>query len=51
MPFIVRWPRVVKPGVVSEALVSQIDLMATFAAVTGAELPEAAAVDSHRSSG
>ena len=47
VPFIVRWPNVVKPGSVSEALVSQIDLMATFAAVTDYTLPEDQAEDSH----
>ncbi len=47
VPFIVRWPGVVKPGSTSSALVSQIDLMATFAEVLGFELPRDAAEDSH----
>jgi arylsulfatase A-like enzyme len=34
VPFIVRWPGRVKPGV-SEALISQVDFPATFAALTG----------------
>ncbi len=47
VPFIVRWPGVVKAGAVSAAMTSQVDLMATFAAVTGARLPAGAAEDSH----
>ena len=34
VPFIVRWPGRVKPGV-SDALVSQVDFPATFSALTG----------------
>lgn len=34
VPFIVRWPGRVKPGV-SDALISQVDFLATFAALTG----------------
>ena len=41
MPFIVRWPGRVKPGV-SDAIVSQVDFLATFATLTGQSL---AAVD------
>ena len=47
VPTIIRWPGVIKPGTVSEALFAQTDLMATFAAVTGYELPKDAAVDSY----
>ncbi|MFA8017648.1 arylsulfatase [Bremerella cremea] len=47
VPFLVRWPGVTQPGKVNDALVSQIDLMATFAAVMGYELPNDAAEDSH----
>ncbi|VGO18923.1 sulfatase family protein [Pontiella sulfatireligans] len=46
LPFVVRWPGVVKPGSVSDALVNQVDLMSTFAAVTGYELPDDQAEDS-----
>ncbi len=35
MPFIVRWPGKVKAGGVSNALVSQVDLLASLAALTG----------------
>jgi len=44
-PFIVRWPGHVKPGV-SDALVCQVDFLASFAALTGQTLPEDAAPDS-----
>lgn len=44
-PFIVRWPGVVAPGV-SEEIVSTLDLFASFAALTGAELHAGAAPDS-----
>ena len=45
VPFIVRWPARVKPGV-SEALVSQIDLLASFAKLTGQTLSTNDAPDS-----
>ena len=45
VPLIVRWPGTVSPGV-SDALVSQVDFLASFAALTGAELPEGAGPDS-----
>ncbi len=47
VPFLVRWPGVVPAGSVSDALVSQIDLMATLAAVVGFDLPANSAHDSH----
>jgi len=37
IPFVVRWPGRVKPGA-SDALVSQVDLLASFAALTGQKL-------------
>jgi arylsulfatase A len=46
VPMIVRWPGHVKPAVVNDALVSQVDLMATLAAVVGETLPAEAAPDS-----
>jgi len=45
VPFIVRWPGSVKPGV-SDALISQIDFLASFAAFTNQGLGDAAAPDS-----
>ena len=47
VPFIVRWPEVVKAGAVSDALISQIDLLATLAAAAGATLPPGSAPDSY----
>jgi arylsulfatase A len=46
VPFIVRWPSRVQPGTTTDQLASLTDLMATIAAVTGAELPHEAAEDS-----
>ncbi len=45
MPFIARWPKRIKPGV-SDALISQVDLMASFAALTGQKLADDAGPDS-----
>jgi arylsulfatase A-like enzyme len=45
VPFLVRWPAQVKPGV-SNALVGQLDFLATFADITGASVPAAMAEDS-----
>ncbi len=47
VPTILKWPAVTKPGSTTGALFSQIDLIATFAAALGVELPRAAAADSH----
>ena len=46
MPFIARWPGTVKAGSVTEQTICFTDLMATFAALTGAPLPEGAGPDS-----
>jgi arylsulfatase A-like enzyme len=45
VPFIVRWPGHVKPGQ-SDALVSQVDFMASFAALAGRKLAPDDAPDS-----
>jgi arylsulfatase A-like enzyme len=45
VPFIVRWPARVAPGV-SDALVSQVDLAASFVAFVDRTLPERGAPDS-----
>ena len=45
VPFIVSWPAKVKPGV-SDALVGQIDFLATFAEITGAAVPATMGEDS-----
>ncbi len=44
VPFLVRWPGRVRPGV-SDALVSQIDFLASFAALLGEKLPTNAGTD------
>jgi len=46
VPFIVKWPQHVKAGSVSNALVSQIDFMATLAEILNIELPQDQALDS-----
>ena len=46
VPFVLKWPGVTKAGSVSGALISQVDLMATFAAVLNFDLPRNAAEDS-----
>ncbi|MEM6915907.1 MAG: arylsulfatase [Verrucomicrobiota bacterium] len=47
VPYLLKWPGVVEAGRVSDALVSQIDIMATMAAMLDFSLPEDAAEDSH----
>jgi len=46
VPFLLRWPGRLAPATQCDALVSQIDVMATLAAVVGYELPSDAAEDS-----
>jgi arylsulfatase A-like enzyme len=45
VPFVVRWPARVKPAV-SDALVSQVDLVASFAALVGTPVSDQRARDS-----
>lgn len=45
VPFLVRWPGRVRPGVCGE-LICHVDLLASLAALTGQELPESAGPDS-----
>jgi len=47
VPTIVRWPGNVPAATVCDALVSQIDVMATLAELVGHELPAGTAEDSH----
>ncbi|MEY3607825.1 MAG: Arylsulfatase, partial [Verrucomicrobiota bacterium] len=47
VPFLVRWPGIVRPGTVCDALVSQVDIMATLAGIAGYDLPPNSAEDSH----
>jgi arylsulfatase A-like enzyme len=46
MPFIARWPGRIPAGSVSDDLLSFTDLLSTFAAVLGRELPEGTGADS-----
>jgi arylsulfatase A-like enzyme len=46
VPFIVRWPAGVKAGGTSDALISQVDLLASLAALAGADVPADAGPDS-----
>lgn len=47
VPFIIHWPGRVRPGV-SDALVSQIDMLATMGELVGSELPANAPSDSQK---
>lgn len=48
VPLIIRWPGHIKPGT-SKAMVSQIDFLASFAALTEVELKPDQAIDSRNS--
>ena len=45
VPFLIRWPEKVPAGKISNCLVSQIDLLPTFAAIGDVKLPEDAEID------
>lgn len=47
VPFIIKWPGKIKAGSVSEEVISQVDIMATLAAITNSELTGNAAPDSY----
>ncbi|MCX8495194.1 MAG: arylsulfatase [Akkermansiaceae bacterium] len=46
VPFVIKWPGVTEAGAVTDALISQVDLMATLAALLNFDLPKNAAEDS-----
>lgn len=46
VPWIVRWPGKVEAGSVSDQLICNVDMLATFAALTGAKLNEGQGQDS-----
>lgn len=46
MPTLLQWPGRVEPGKVSDALISQVDFLASFASLVGAEIPEGVQLDS-----
>ena len=47
VPFVARWPGKIPAGTVSKELISTTDMMATFAAIIGEELPKGAGPDSY----
>ena len=47
VPFIACWPGRIRPGRITDQTICQTDLMATFAAIVGAKLPENAGEDSY----
>jgi len=46
VPYVVRWPGVIKPGSVSDEVICHNNLMATCAEILGAKLPDDVGVDS-----
>lgn len=46
VPMIVRWPGKVKPGTVSKQVLGNVDMLATFSALTGQNLDKAEQADS-----
>ncbi len=46
MPFVVRWPTIVKPGSTSDQTICFTDLLATFAEIVDVKLPDDAGPDS-----
>ena len=46
VPFLVRWPEMVKPGRISDQIICQTDIMATCASLVGYDLPVNSAEDS-----
>ncbi len=46
VPLIAYWPGKIEPGTTSEALISQVDLLATIARIAGASPPDDAGPDS-----
>lgn len=47
VPFVAKWPGKIPAGTVSKEIVSTTDMMSTFAAILGQELPEGAGPDSY----
>lgn len=47
VPFIIKWPGHVEANSTTNEVISQVDIMATLASITGIELPENAAPDSY----
>jgi arylsulfatase A len=47
VPFLARWPGHIRPGSLSHEIICETDLMATLAAIVGAQLPPNAGEDSY----
>jgi len=47
VPFIIKWPSKINAGVVSNEVISQVDIMATLAEITQIKLPINSAPDSY----
>ena len=47
VPFIVKWPGIIKAGSVSNEVLNQVDVMSTIASIVGYELNNEVAVDSY----
>ncbi|VGO18818.1 sulfatase-like hydrolase/transferase [Pontiella sulfatireligans] len=47
VPFVIKWPRVIEPGTVSNETINQVDLAATFARIIGYGLNAEEAIDSY----
>ncbi|MEK6238567.1 MAG: sulfatase-like hydrolase/transferase, partial [Planctomycetales bacterium] len=47
VPFLARWPGRIQPGTRSREIISTTDMLATFAAILGKELPPGAGPDSY----
>lgn len=47
VPFIMKWPGKIRPGSISDEVISQVDIMATLAAAIDVDLPAKAAPDSY----
>ena len=45
LPCIIKWPKKIKPGVISDAIFATIDLMPTFSNVCGFDLPKDIHID------
>ncbi len=45
VPFLARWPGHIPPGSVTDEIASVLDILPTFAAICGAELPSDRAID------
>ncbi|MEM7395526.1 MAG: sulfatase-like hydrolase/transferase, partial [Verrucomicrobiota bacterium] len=46
VPFIARWPKRIEPGTVSDQLICNVDMLATFASITGSKVQEGQGRDS-----